>query len=119
MILVPGSHYFIEKASVERKFRTKKKKDNTYTAEDNLDGLNWNPEEIALKAGDVFFFDDQMIHSALDNLLQQPRLICLYVFAKRGDQKEELNARQTVHDRFNSDHLKVMDSQMKQLIGLV
>ena len=38
---------------------------------------------------------------------------------KIGNQEEELSARQTIHERFNSDHLEMMDHQMKQLIGLV
>ena len=67
----------------------------------------------------MFFFNDQAIHSASDNLLQQPRLICAYGFARKGNQEEELSARRTIHERFNSDHLEIMDDKMKQLIGLV
>lgn len=37
----------------------------------------------------------------------------------KGNQEEELSARRTIHERFNSDHLEMMDDQMKQLIGLV
>jgi len=85
----------------------------------DLSVLRWNPEEIALKAGGVFFYDGQVIHSASDNLRQQPRLVCLYNFTQKGNQEKELNARQTIHERFNSDHLKMMDDQMKQLVGLV
>ena len=58
-------------------------------------------------------------YTAEDNLLQQPRLVCAYGFTKIGNQEEELSARQTIHERFNSDHLEMMDHQMKQLIGLV
>ena len=76
-------------------------------------------KEITLKAGGVFFFNDQAIHSASDNLLQQPRFVCAYGFTKIENQEEELSARQTIHERFNSDHLEMMDHQMKQLIGLV
>ena len=112
--LVPGSHHLIEKMAADPEFRTK-----SYTAEDNLDGLNWNPKEVTLKAGGVFFFYDQAIHSASDNLLQQPRLICAYGFTRKGSQEEELSARRTIHERFNSAHLEMMDDQMKQLIGLV
>ena len=64
--------------AVDPEFRATKEKNNTYTAEDNLDGLNWNPKEVTLKAGGVFFFNDQTIDSASDNLLQQPRLVCVY-----------------------------------------
>ncbi|HHZ92591.1 TPA: hypothetical protein EYN98_13570 [Candidatus Poribacteria bacterium] len=117
--LIPGSHCLIEKMAVDPEFRATKEKNNTYTAEDNLDGLNWNPKEVTLKAGGVFFFNDQAIHSASDNLLQQPRLICAYGFTQKGNQEEELSARRTIHGRFNSDHLEMMDDQMKQLIGLV
>jgi len=119
MTAVPGSHYLIEKAAADPQFRAEKEKNNAYTAKDNLDGLDWNPEEIALKAGGVFFYDGQVIHSASDNLRQQPRLVCLYNFTQKGNQEKELNARQTIHERLNSDHLKMMDDQMKQLVGLV
>ena len=105
--------------AVDPEFRAKKERNNTYTTEDNLDGLDWNPKEITLKAGGIFFFNDQAIHSASDNLLRQPRLICAYGFTKRGNQAEELSARQGIHKRFNSDHLEIMDDQMKRLIGLV
>ena len=117
--LIPDSHWFIEKMAVDPEFRAKKERNNTYTTEDNLDGLDWNPKEITLKAGGIFFFNDQAIHSASDNLLRQPRLICAYGFTKRGNQAEELSARQSIHERFNSDHLETMDDQMKRLIGLV
>ena len=117
--LIPGSHWLIEKMAVDPEFRAKKERNNTYTTEDNLDGLDWNPKEITLKAGGIFFFNDQAIHSASDNLLRQPRLICAYGFTKRGNQEEELSARQGIHKRFNSDHLEIMDDQMKRLIGLV
>ena len=117
--LVPGSHRLIEKMAADPEFRAVKEKNNTYIAEDNLDGLNWNPKEITLKAGGVFFFNDQAIHSASDNLRQQPRLICAYGFTKKGTQEEELTARQTIHGRFNSNHLEIMGDQMKQLIGLM
>ena len=100
--------------AADPEFQTK-----SYTAEDNLDGLNWNPKEVTLKAGGVFFFYDQAIHSASDNLLQQPRLICAYGFTKTGTQEEELTARQTIHGRFNSNHLEMMGDQMKELIGLM
>ena len=76
--LIPGSHCFIEKMAVDPEFRAIKEENNTYAAEDNLDGLNWNPKEITLKAGGVFFFNDQTIDSASGNLLQQPRLVCVY-----------------------------------------
>ncbi|HIA66819.1 TPA: hypothetical protein EYN98_12300 [Candidatus Poribacteria bacterium] len=49
--LIPGSHCLIEKMAADPEFRAK-----SYTAEDNLDGLNWNPKEITLKAGGVFSF---------------------------------------------------------------
>ena len=76
--LIPGSHCFIEKMAVDPEFRAIKEENNTYAAEDNLDGLNWNPKGITLKAGGVFFFNDQTIDSASGNLLQQPRLVCVY-----------------------------------------
>lgn len=94
MTAVPGSHHLIEKAASEPQFRAEKEKNNAYTAEDNLDGLDWNPEEIALKAGGVFFYNGQVIHSASDNLRQQPRLVCLYHFTQKWNTEKELNARQ-------------------------
>ena len=36
-----------------------------------------------------------------------------------GGQEKELNARRAIHERFNPNHLKVMDDQMKQFVGLV
>ena len=51
--------------------------------------------------------------------MQQPRFVCAYGFTKIGNQEEELSVRQTIHERFNSDHLEMMDHQMKQLLGLV
>ena len=119
MTVIPGSHYLIERAAADPQFRAEKEKNNAYTAEENLDGLDWNPEEVTLKAGGVFFYDGQVVHSASDNLLQQPRLICSYTFIQKGDQEKELNARRTIRERFNSNHLKVMGDQMKQLVGLV
>ena len=89
------------------------------SAENNLEELDWNPKEIVLKAGGVFFYDGQVIHSASDNMTQQPRLVCLYNFTQKGNREKEVNARQTIHERFNSEHLKKMDDQMKQLVGLV
>ena len=119
MTAIPSSHYLIEKAITEPKFRAEKEKNNVYTAGSNLEGLDWNPEEIVLKAGGVFFYDGQVIHSASDNMMQQPRLVCLYNFTQKGDREKEVNARQTIHERFNSEHLKMIDDQMKQLVGLV
>ena len=59
MTAVPGSHYLIEKAASEPKFRAEKEKDNLYTAENNLEELDWNPKEIVLKAGGVFSMMDR------------------------------------------------------------
>ena len=119
MTVIPGSHYLIERAAVDPQFRAEKEENNVYTAKENLDGLDWNPEEVTLKAGGVFFYDGQLVHSASDNLLQQPRLVCAYTFIQKGGQEKELNARRAIHERFNPNHLKVMDDQMKQLVGLV
>ena len=119
MTVIPSSHYLIERAAVDPQFRAEKEENNVYTAKENLDGLDWNPEEVTLKAGGVFFYDGQLVHSASDNLLQQPRLVCTYTFIQKGGQEKELNARRTIHERFNPNHLKVMDDQMKQLVGLM
>ena len=48
-----------------------------------------------------------------------PGLFVRMVSPEIGNQEEELSARQTIHERFNSDHLEMMNHQMKQLIGLV
>ena len=90
MTAIPGSHYLIEKAIAEPKFRAEKEKDNVYTAGNNLEELDWNPEEIVLKAGGVFFYEGQVIHSASDNMTQQPRLVCLYNFTQKGDREKEV-----------------------------
>ena len=45
---------FPGKVAVDPEFRAIKEENNTYAAEDNLDGLNWNPKEITLKVGGVF-----------------------------------------------------------------
>ena len=119
MTVIPGSHYWIETAVANPQFRAEKENNNSYTAEENLDGLDWNPQEVTLQAGGVFFYEGQVIHSASDNLLPQPRLVCAYTFIQKGELEEEINARQTIHRRFNSDHLNVMDDQMKQLVGLI
>ena len=87
MTAVPGSHYLIEKAAADLQFRAEKEKNNAYTAKDNLDGLDWNPEEIVLKAGGVFFYDGQVIRSASDNLRQQPRLVYI-ISLKKGIKKK-------------------------------
>ena len=88
MTAIPSSHYLIEKAIAEPKFRAEK--DNVYTAGNNLEELDWNPEEIVLKAGGVFFYEGQVIHSASDNMMQQPRLVCLYNFTQKGDREKEV-----------------------------
>ena len=119
MTVIPGSHYWIETSVANPQFRAEKENNNSYTAEENLDGLDWNPQEVTLQAGGVFFYEGQVIHSASDNLLPQPRLVCAYTFIQKGEPEEERNARQTTHQRFNSDHLNVMDDQMKQLVGLI
>jgi len=48
-----------------------------------------------------------------------PDLFVRMVLLIKGIKKKSLSARRTIHERFNSDHLEMMDDQMKQLIGLV
>jgi hypothetical protein len=114
MTAVPGSQYFIDRAVKDPKFRAEKEERNSYNADENYDGLDWNPVEITAKAGGVFFYDGQVIHSASDNLRDQPRLVCLYNYSKR----DAAESRETIESRFNPEHLKVMDAEMRRLIGL-
>ena len=61
MTAIPGSHYLIETAIKNPQFRAEKKKNNSYTAENNLAELDYSqPQEITFQAGGVFSTMDRL-----------------------------------------------------------
>ena len=60
----------------------------SYTAEDNLDGLNWNPQEITLKAGGVFSFMTKPYTVLPTICYNNPGLFVRMVLLKKGLKKK-------------------------------
>jgi hypothetical protein len=110
MTMIPGSHWWLDKAVADPAFLERKKKDNGYTVKENLPGLAWEPIELCLRAGGVFVYNGYTIHNASDNKHEAPRQVCLYNFVTRA----AIN--KTMEQRFDPKHLAVMSPELRKLV---
>lgn len=116
MTVVPGSHKHVHhRVATDPAWVKYRQQCNEYTAENNIEGMEWNPTEITCKAGDGFFYYGHSIHSASDNSLAQPRIVAIYnyVSATSKPGPEDAYAK-----GFSKKHIESMSRRMREIVGV-
>lgn len=113
MTVVPGSHKHVHRRVATDpawvKYRTEC---NEYSAENNIEGMPWNPVEITCKAGDGFFYYGHSIHSASDNSRPQPRIVALYNYVSATGTPMPGDPRAS---GFSKKHIESMSPRMREI----
>ncbi|MCX5659687.1 MAG: phytanoyl-CoA dioxygenase family protein [Planctomycetota bacterium] len=116
MTVVPGSHRHVHRrVATDPAWVERRRKDNQYTRQNGIEGMDWNPVEITCKAGDGFFYYGHSVHSASDNRLEQTRIIATYNFVSREAFPPTPEA---LAKEFSKEHLAGMSPRMREAVGV-